>query len=119
MLKPLAYAPLLPVAASVTLGLIIDRYHPIPALFTLGAALLCLIAWAVTRRSRPLLALLYMWAVWAVLAAAYHHTWRHYYPADDIGEFAQDELTLIQVRGRIAEEPTTPVRRKNDPLVSQ
>lgn len=114
-----AYAPLLPIAAAATLGLVLDRYHPIPALFSFGAAILCLIAWAICRRQkREQLALLYLWAVWAGLAAAYHHSWRHLYPGDDIGAFAHDEPTLIQVRGTIIEEPTTPVRRKDDPLVS-
>jgi competence protein ComEC len=116
----LAYAPLLPIAAAVTIGLVVDRYEPIPIVFSIGAAILCLIGWAVCRRQkREQLALLYLWAVWAGLACAYHHSWRHLYSSDDIGEFANDQPTLIQVRGTIVEEPTTPVRRKDDPLVSQ
>lgn len=115
----LIYAPLLPIAAATTVGLVIDRYQPIPALFSLGAAILCMLAWSVCRRrKREQLALLYLWAAWAGLAAAYHHAVRNLYPSDDIGEFARDEPALIQVRGNIVEEPTTPIRRRDDPLVS-
>ena len=114
-----AYAPLLPVAVAATIGLVVDRYHPIPALFSFGAAILCLIAWSICRRrKRDLLALIYLWAVWVGLAAAYHHVHRHLYSSDDVGEFAHDEPTLIQVRATIVEEPTTPTRRKDDPLLS-
>ncbi len=114
-----AYAPLLPIAAAATLGLVLDRYLTIPPLFSFAAAILCLIAWTVSRwQKREQLALLYLWASFGGLAAAYHHVWRHYYANDDIGEFAQPEPTLIQVRGTIVEEPSTPMRRKGDPLLS-
>ena len=117
--QSMAYAPLLPIAVAATVGLVVDRYHPIPALFSFGAAVLCLIAWAVCRRrKRDLLALLYLWASWVGLAAAYHHVSRHYYSDEDIGEFAYDEPTLIQVRATIVEEPTTPLRRRDDALLS-
>jgi competence protein ComEC len=117
---PLAYAPLLPVAAAVTAGLVADRYFTVPIPLSLGAALLCLIAWAFARgRKRENLALLYLWACWAGIAASYHHAARNLYPSDDIGEFASDEPRLVRVRGTIAEEPSIPVRRKENPLVSQ
>jgi len=117
---PLAYAPLLPAAAAVAVGLVADRYLLVPIPFSLGTTLLCLIAWASFRkRGRDHLALLYLWTSFAGLAAAYHHASRNLYPFDDIGEFTGDEPRLMRLRGRIWEEPNAYHRRKDDPLVSQ
>ena len=119
-LIPIAYAPLMPLAAAMTAGLVADRYLTLPIPLSLGATLLCLIAWIVSRnRQRDHLALLYLWTCWAGLAAAYHHASRNLYPFDDIGELATDEPRLVRVRGTIAEEPNVQHRRKNNPLVSQ
>jgi competence protein ComEC len=116
---PFAYAPLLPIAAAITIGLVVDRYATIPIPFSLGTTLLCLFAWTWSRgQKRPNLALLYLWASFAGLAAAYHHVSRNVYPADDIGEVAAVEPKLMRVRGVIAEEPTVLHRRNDDPLVS-
>jgi competence protein ComEC len=117
---PLAYAPLLPVAAAATAGLVADRYISLPIPLSLGATLLCLIAWALARgRKRENLALIYLGASFAGLAAAYHHAVRDLYPADDIGEIAIDEPTLAHVRGSIVEEPSVAHRRQENPLISQ
>jgi competence protein ComEC len=117
---PLAYAPLLPVAAAVTVGLVADRYISLPIPISLGATLLCLIAWALSRKARRAnLALLYLAASWAGIAAAYHHAVRDLYPADDIGEIAADEPALAHVRGIIVDEPTLVHRRRDHPLVLQ
>ena len=115
----LAHAPLMAFAATITIGLVADRYISVPIPLSLGATLLCLIAWIVCReRKRENLALLYIWFSGAGLAAAYHHASRNMYPADDIGNIVTDEPRLFRVRGTIAEEPIVQHRRKDDPLVS-
>ena len=114
-----AYAPLLPVAATVTLGLLVDRYLSIPIPLSLAASLLCMLAWlACRRRRREQLALIYLWAACAGLAAAHHHAVRSLFPPDDIGHFAREEPALVKLRGRLAEEPTPRHYRHDDPLVS-
>ncbi len=118
-MQVVAYAPLLPIAAAATIGLVADRYLHIPIPLSLASTLLCLIAWMVCRqRKRDQLALIYQWACWVGIAAAYHHASRNLYAVDDIGEFAQDEPALVRVHGTLAEEPVVQHRRKDDPLVS-
>ncbi|MCE9531019.1 MAG: ComEC family competence protein, partial [Planctomycetes bacterium] len=118
-LQAIAYAPLLPIAAAATVGLVADRYLIVPIPFSLGATLLCLIAWVICRRrQRELLSYLYLWAAWAGLAAGYHHAARHLYPANEIGAFAKEEPAIFRLRGMLVEEPIVRHYRKDDPLVS-
>jgi competence protein ComEC len=115
-----AYAPLLPTAAAATVGLVADRYLFVPIPFSLAAAILCLIGSSIAQRlKQDLVAAFALWACCAGIGAAYHHGARHVYAADDIGELAGDEPTLVRVQGVLTDEPFAPSRRKNDPLVSR
>jgi competence protein ComEC len=112
-------APLVPVALSVTAGIVADRYFALPVLFSLLTAVGSLIAWLVLRRSSKVgLPLLYLWIAVAGLAAAYHHGYREGFSADDIGRFATAEPRPVRLRGAIVAEPTVVWQVHNDPLQS-
>ncbi len=115
-----AYAPLLPIAAAATVGLVADRYLSVPIPFSLSITIVCLICWSACRKlQQEFIALVALWVCWAGLAAAYHHLSRNVYPADDIGEFASEERSLQSVRGKLVEEPVLVHHRADDPLVSR
>jgi competence protein ComEC len=112
-------APLVPVAISLTGGIILDRYAEVPIGFSLVVVLAGLIAWAATRlgKASPL-ALIYLVISITAFGAAYHHWQRDVYPADDIGNFASQDPRPVRLRGVIVEEPAVAWRRPWDPLRS-
>lgn len=111
-----ARAPLVPVALAATAGLIADRYLTVPLDASLTVAVVGLVGWTVARfRSSPA-ALPLLWLTFAGLAAARHHTYRHSFAPDDVGELAQAEPALVRVRGVLVEEPVARFASKSDPL---
>src|SRR5688572_29292765 len=83
--KEFARSPLVPVAMAVTLGLIADRYGPVPLHVSLFAAVGALVGWFVARRRSQPAAVGWLWVAAAALAAAHHHNQRYEFDADDLG----------------------------------
>lgn len=111
-------APLVPVALAATAGIILDRYLGLPLPVCLVAAFVCLVAWAITRHSKPILALFYLMGAVLALASAYHHAWREVYSADDVGNLAALRDHPARLRGVLVEEPTIAWQPAHDPLRS-
>ncbi|HET6574688.1 MAG TPA: hypothetical protein VFG68_13860, partial [Fimbriiglobus sp.] len=114
-----ARAPLVPVALAATVGLVADRYLTVPLDAALAVAVVGLVGFAARSlrgRVAPGAALPLLWVTFAGLAAARHHTHRHSFDPDDVGEFAQLEPALVRVRGALAEEPVARFAAKSDPL---
>jgi len=105
-------APLVPVALAATAGIVADRWYRIPLPVSLAALCLFLAGWLLSRGG---LALTYLLAGVAALGAAYHHWHRDIYPANDIGQFATEELRPARLRGVLLEEPVR-FRRASSPL---
>jgi competence protein ComEC len=114
--RDFARAPLVPVAVAATAGLVADRYLETPLAAGLVAAAGGVVGWAVALARRSSIALPLLWAAFAGLAAAYHHTHRHGFPPDDIGEVASEEPALANLRGVILDEPAARPAPKADPL---
>lgn len=114
--REFARAPLVPVAVAASVGLLADRYGglSLPAGLLLAAA--GVVGWAAASRRGSPAALPLLWLSFAGLAAAYHHTHRHSFPPNDIGEFAADEPHLVKLRGILLEEPITRRAPPADPL---
>src|SRR4029077_13247494 len=112
-------APLVPVTLAATAGIVFDRYHGLPLLVSLLAALVALIAWTVTRLGPNRgLDLVYLGLCSMALGAAYHHAHRNLYRQDDIGCFATAEQVPAQVRGILEEEPAIVWQTPHNPLRS-
>jgi competence protein ComEC len=111
-----ARAPLVPVALAATAGLVADRYLAITLDAELAVAAVGLVGWACARFRSSQAALPLLWLAFVGLAAARHQTYRHSFPPDDIGEFAQVEPSLVRVRGSLDEDPVARVGSKADPL---
>jgi competence protein ComEC len=112
-------APLVPVAIFLTLGILIDRYRPVPLHFSLAAALACLIAWTLNRRGPSHgLSLIYLWTACAAFGAAYHHFVRDEVPDNDIRNLAAAEAKPARLRGVVASEPNYVRGSGDDPLRS-
>ncbi len=114
-------APLVPFALAVTLGIVVDRYAPIPLLVSLLAGAVFLLAWLIAQiGARSGLPIAYLALAAAAFGAAYHHFQRDFYPADDVGNFAPSEPRPVALRGTIDEEPRRTVpRNDNSPLRSR
>ena len=110
-----ARAPLVPIALAATAGLAADRYVGTPTESCLVVAAAGMVGWFVLRtRRKGAVALL--WLAFAGLAAGYHHAHRHSFAADDVGEFAKPDPSLVRVRGVLTEDPVTRFAPKADPL---
>ncbi len=110
-------SPLVPVAWSVTFGLLLDRYGLV-SLQGLWLGLALSIVLAVVCFSRyPAATLPMLWVCSGWTAALYHHAHRHAYPADDIGWLADAEPRLVRLRGWLVEQPTRFPPRPRDSLV--
>lgn len=107
--REFARAPLVPVAAAATLGLVADRYLPLSADAGFALAVAGFLGWLAARNRHAEFAAVCLWGMFAGLAAAHHHTHRHAFPADDIGHFARAERAIAKVRGVVDEPPA--VRR--------
>src|SRR5580765_6795706 len=104
--EPIWRGPLVPIAFAATAGILLDRFLSLPFLWpVLGAfpAIIGSIIFAVRNRQPHALALLLMAA--ALLGAAYHHWRRDMFPADDIGQFASQELRPVLLRGFVDTPP--------------
>jgi competence protein ComEC len=114
--REFARAPLVPVALAATAGLIADRYAGVS--FDAGMLLAAagLIGWFVLRNRRARFAVALLWASFSGVAAAYHHAHRHFFDANDIGEFARPEPALVRVRGVLTDDPVTRFAPRADPL---
>lgn len=110
-----ARAPLVPVALAVTVGLVVDRYAPMPIEVGIVVAMVGFIGWTVSVvRRQPIIA--FLWIAFAGLAAAYHHTHRHAFAENDVGTFATEEPRLVRLRGVLVDDPVTRFATKGDPL---
>src|SRR4051794_35638981 len=110
-------APLAPVAAAVTLGLIADRGLAVPLPWSLLLAVGGLVAWlALASGRQPLAALACQWVSAAAVGAAYHHWHRAAVSADDISAYATLEPRPVVLRGTLAEEPRRFGTTRPDPL---
>jgi competence protein ComEC len=107
--REFARAPLVPVAVAATVGLVADRYLSLSLDAGYAVAVAGLAGWLAGRGRNPAFAAVCLWGLFAGLAAAHHHTHRHTFAADDVGEFARTERAVAKVRGVIEEPPA--VRR--------
>jgi competence protein ComEC len=112
-------SPLVPVALAGTAGIVLDHYFDLPLLPTLILAVAALASWAVAaRRGSVGLSAFYLWLTVAFVGAAYHHSYRDVYAADDIGYFASIEPRPVRLHGVIDSEPTIVYQVHRDPLRS-
>jgi competence protein ComEC len=112
MAEPLAEfrrAPLAPVAAAVTIGILVDRFfepNPVVGWVVAVAGL----AGAVRFRLGVVVAL-------AALAGLHHHAIRSLRAPDDIGRSVQEPPGLAKLRGVLLDEPTVTIADRDDPFV--
>ena len=111
-----AQAPLVPVALAATLGLLVDRYIGLPLAGGLALTVGSLVGWAVASWRGNDVAGIWIVTAFVGLAATYHHTHRHSFPANDIGNMAATEPQLVQLRGIVLEEPIRRTTLRVDPL---
>ena len=100
-------APLVPVACSATVGLMLSRYLSVPTPVLWLAALGGVITWLLMRQVQNWRRLP-PWGLWittAALAGVYHHLYREEYPADDISHFATDAPEARRIRAWVVQEP--------------
>ena len=114
--REFARAPLVPVAAAASLGLVLDRYLGVPLSAGLFVAAGGLLAFVLTRRRKT--APLWLALAGVGLAAVHHHTYRHSFAADDIGFVAPENPTPVRLRGILLDEPAV-YRPTPDPLSSE
>jgi competence protein ComEC len=113
----IAESPLVPVALSATVGLIVDRYLGL-SIIAEGGALLALIVAGIASRRRQDWWLIVICGAIGSLAALYHHCWRNVYETDDISTFASAEAQLVHLRGVLTAEPTIFKHSPSDGLAS-
>ncbi len=108
-------APLVPVALSLTAGIVLDRSFSVPIAGSLLAATAFLATWG-TLTWAPLrgLNLVYLWASVGALGAAYHH-W-HCQPNDALRALASEEPRPVRLRGVVDSEPAFLAAKTNEPL---
>jgi competence protein ComEC len=110
-------APLLPVAAAVTLGIAADRWFPGGLVFLLAFLLAGFLSWLLRPRIVSEHArLLMLWTLAAVLGGAWHHV-RHLPLENDIAGWVKDEPSLIRLRGIVLDLRVQHV--DDDPLRSR
>lgn len=118
---PVWEAPLVAVAVAMTIGIIVDRYSMVPLPASLGAALVCALAWFIfantNRAALGGLALCYLWGSVACCAAAYHHWHRYHVDARDILHHAGYDGKPARLRGVLVTAPITQAEQR-DPLRS-
>ncbi|HEX3148130.1 MAG TPA: ComEC/Rec2 family competence protein [Gemmataceae bacterium] len=117
--RAIAYAPLVPIAASTTAAIVLDRFLDVSVQAWLVASLLGLIVWVASLRRNDLLGPIAIWLFAGGLGGAYHHEWRHDFPANDLGNIAAIEPRLVRVRGTLADEPSVRHYPKFDPLIAR
>jgi competence protein ComEC len=105
---PVWSTPLVPVALAMTVGIVADRFCVVPLSASLGVAIACILAWFIfANTAHQWLALFYLWAGVAGLAAAYHHWYRYHVAGNDISHFADYDGQPIRLRGTLATAPST------------
>jgi competence protein ComEC len=116
--REFAQAPLVPVALSATLGLVVDRYLTVPFTTSLLLAGLALILWMIGHLQSAKSRMVWLWLAVGAIAAAHHHSYRNCYAADDIANFAGETPSVVRVRGTLLEEPSRFPAAPPNPLVS-
>lgn len=97
--------PLVPVALTMTFGILLDRWITLPPILSLVGLGIGLAFWLIERRSGKIPAPFFLWAAAAFGGAFYHHWWREEIAANDISHFAALEPRLARVRGVVESEP--------------
>jgi competence protein ComEC len=115
----LLIAPLVPFAVAATAGIIVDRLWAIPTSTSLVWVVGFFLIWCIAIQRRWALASGFLWLATLAIGAAYHHSWRYDYPADEIGNFTQSEPVLISIRATLKEEPSYRHSMANDPLATR
>lgn len=114
--KEFARSPLVPVALTVSAGLIVDRYLEAPLAGELLVSALAIIAWLASRWKKSEASAIWLWIAAGALAAAHHHIHRNNFAPDDIGTFTDARLAVVRVRGTLDEEPARFRPPRPDPL---
>ena len=117
--RAFGYAPLVPFAATATVGIVVDRYVDVSIRTFLIFAGIGVAVWITAVRRRDLVAPASLWLLVGGLAGAYHHAWRNEFPADDLGIVAAVDSRLVRVRGMLDDEPSPRRHPKNDPLTNR
>jgi competence protein ComEC len=117
--REFARAPLVPIALSVTIGLLVDRYLEVPFTSSLLLGVVALVlGWVGYRRSAKS-QIVWLWIAVSGLGAAHHHSYRHFYAPNDIAHFATESPMVTRVRGILADEPSRFPAPRPNPLVSE
>ena len=111
-------APLVPLALAITLGILLDRFMPIPVTLSLLGALAFLLGWFVARSGNQAgLALVLLLGGMAAAGAARHRMFlESSQSVDNISQFAGADPQPVLVRGTISSEPLIPKLPPRDPL---
>lgn len=111
-----AYQPLVIAFAAAAVGVVLDRFIPLPALLWLSLAALGWIVWWRLRQHPPAAAIVLLAAVGSLFAAWHHGRW-YWYPADAVGAFAHEaaepaclEATATDGVRRVPAPMATPLR---------
>ncbi|MCI0702701.1 MAG: DNA internalization-related competence protein ComEC/Rec2 [Planctomycetia bacterium] len=115
--REFARAPLVPSALAASVGLVADRYIGVPFEVGLVAAVAALASWFFLRTASPQAAFGWLLVCAAALGSAHHHSHRHSFAPDDIGNFTKDSPIAVRVRGKLADEPDRFRPPKHDPLL--
>lgn len=111
-------APLVPVALSVGIGVILERHSAMPVEMLLAALGTCVFSWLLLLRRQSLATTILLWCVTGSLAACWHRlslAW----PPDAIGLMATMDRTMVRLRGCIVEDVNYQLPRRPELLSDQ
>lgn len=99
-------APLVPIALAATTGIVADRYLQIPLAVSFALTLAGILLWLIfTNTSKRTLALVYLWASFIGLGAAWHHWHRYHVDPGDLSHSLGDEPQPVRLRGELTTAP--------------
>ena len=107
--KEFAWSPLVPVAVTVSVGLVVDRYLEVPLAGELVVSALGILAWVASRWKKSDVAALWLWIAAGGLAAAHHHINRQEFAPNDIGTILFTGDLEGAGQDEVFKRPITPV----------
>jgi competence protein ComEC len=109
--------PLVILLAAAVVGIVADRFCPLPFTLWSCAAVVSLAAWlAIRRRGRLRLAITAALLAAAAAAAAWHHCQWYLFREDDLAQFARDTPHPVCIEAVALSSPRAAPRRDPSPL---
>lgn len=100
------HQPLVIVLTSVVVGVVVDRYRPLPLQAWMFAAVAMLAAWALAfRREWNRVAALALFLSAGSVAGAWHHCCWYLFSTDDVGHFAAAEARPVAIEAILRDAP--------------